>query len=138
MKDLETARIRLKEGNLSLVIAKNGKIIFETRSHGLRGFLQAINLLDKELAESSIADRIMGRAAALLSVYSNVSAVFAVTISKEGIKMLEDNNIPYQFESCVPKILNSKGDDMCPFEKLTITLTNPAKAYSKLKSLIKT
>lgn len=138
MKDLETARIRLKEGNLSLVIAKNGKIIFETRSHGLRGFLQAINLLDKELAESSIADRIMGRTAALLSVYSNVSAVFAVTISKEGIKMLEDNNIPYQFESCVPKILNSKGDDMCPFEKLTITLTNPAKAYSKLKSLIKT
>jgi hypothetical protein len=138
MKDLEIARIRLKEGNLSLVIAKNGKIIFETRSHGLRGFLQAINLLDKELAESSVADRIMGRAAALLSVYSNVSAVFAVTISKEGIKVLEDNNIPYQFESCVPKILNSKGDDMCPFEKLTITLTNPAKAYSKLKSLIKT
>jgi hypothetical protein len=138
MKDLEIARIRLKEGNLSLVIAKNGKIIFETRSHGLRGFLQAINLLDKELAESSVADRIMGRAAALLSVYSHISAVFAVTISKEGIKVLEDNNIPYQFESCVPKILNSKGDDMCPFEKLTITLTNPAKAYSKLKSLIKT
>ena len=138
MKDLEIARIRLKEGNLSLVIAKNGKAIFETRSHGLRGFLQAINLLDKELAESSVADRIMGRAAALLSVYSNVSAVFAVTISEEGIKVLEDNNIPYQFESCVPKILNSKGDDMCPFEKLTITLTNPAKAYSKLKSSIKT
>jgi len=138
MKDLEIAGIRLKEGNLSFVVVKDGKIIFETKSSGLRSFLQAIELLNKELAESSVADKIMGRAAALLSVYSRVSAVFAVTISKEGINVLEENNIPYQFERRVPNILNSKRDDMCPFEKLTITTTNPAEAYLKLKSLIKT
>ena len=136
--DLEIARNRLKEENLSLVIVKDGKIIFETKSSGLRGFLQAIELFNKRLTESSLADRVMGRAAALLSVYSGVSAVFAVTISEEGIKVLEDNNILYQFENCVPKILNSRGNDMCPFEKLTISITGPAEAYSKLKSLIKT
>jgi len=138
MKDLEIAKVRLSERNLSLVIVKDNKIIFETRSPGLGGFLQAIELLDKELAESSVADKIMGRAAALLSVYSCVSAVFSVTISEEAIKVLEDNGILYQFENRVLKILNFKGDDMCPFEKLTMTLTNPAEAYSKLKSLIKT
>jgi len=138
MRDLEVARSKLKGENLSLVIVKDGKIVFKTMSSGIGGFLQAIELLNRELAESSIADKIMGRAAALLSVYSRVSAVFAVTISKEGIKVLEDNDIPYQFERRVPNILNSKGDDMCPFEKLTITITNPAEAYSKLKSLIKT
>jgi len=138
MKDLEVARVRLKKGNLSLVIVKDGKIIFETKSSGLMGFLQAINLVDEELAESSVADKVMGRAAALLSVYSHVSAVFAITISEEGTKVLEDNNVPYQFENCVPKILNSKGCGVCPFEKLTTPITNPAEAYLKLKSLIKT
>lgn len=138
MKDLEIARTRLKEGNLSLVVVKHGKIIFETESSGLKGFLQVIELLGRELVESSVADKIMGRAAALLSVFSCVSAVFAVTISEEGIKVLEDNNIPYQFERCVPSILNSKGNGTCPFEKLTMTFANPAEAYAKLKSLIKT
>lgn len=138
MKDIEIARIRLKEENLSLVIVKKDKIIFETKSSGIGGFLKAIKLLNKELAESSVADKIVGRAAALLSVYSHVSAVFAVTISEEGIKVFEDNNIPYQFENCVASILNSRGNDVCPFEKLTITLTDPVEAYLKLKSLIGT
>lgn len=136
MRDLEIARKRLKEGNLSLVIAKNEKIIFETKASGLSGFLQAIKLLDKELPNSSIADRVVGRAVALLLAYSHVSAVFAVTISEEGIKVLKDNSIAYYFENCVQKILNSEGCDICPFEKLTLHLA-PAEAYSKLESLIK-
>jgi len=138
MKDLEISKARLNQRNFSLVIVKDRKILFETVSSGLWGLLQAIELLDKELAESSVADKVMGRAAALLLVYSCVSAVFAVTISEEGIKVLKDNGILYQFENRVPHILNSEGDDMCPFEKLTITLTNPAETYSRLKSLIKT
>jgi hypothetical protein len=136
MKDLEIAKRRLKEGDLSFVVVKNGKIIFETNLSGLRGFLQAIKSLDKELTDSSIADRVIGRAAALLSAYSHVSAVFAVTISEEGIKVLKDNNIAYYFENYVQKILNSEKCDMCPFEKLTMHLT-PAETYSKLSSLIK-
>jgi hypothetical protein len=137
MKDLENAKKRLKERNLSLVAVKNEKIIFETKLSGLRGFIQAIKSLDKELTDSSIADRVIGRAAALLSAYSHISAVFAVTISEEGVKVLKDNDIAYCFENCVQKILNSKKCDICPFEKLTMNLT-PAEAYSKLKSLIKT
>jgi len=137
MKDLEIARNRLKDKNLSLVIVKDRKIVFETNSPGLTGFLQAINLCDKKLAASSVADKIMGRAAALLSVYSRFSAVFAVTISKEGIKVLRDNNIPCQFENYVPNVLNFKWDAMCPFEKLTLTITSPNEAYQKLKSIIK-
>jgi len=137
MRDLEIARRKLKDANLSLVIVKNSKTIFETKSSGIRGFLQAIDSLNKELAESSVADKIMGRAAALLSACSHVYAVFAVVISEEGIKVLEDNDIPYQFERCVPKILNSKGNDVCPLERLTLTITTPVEAYSKLKSLTK-
>lgn len=134
MQDLERARLRLKEKNLSLVVVKNGKVIFETETRGIKSFLGAIELFGKELAGSSVADRIVGRAVALLCVYVQVSAVFAVIISMEGVRVLEDNKIFYQFGKCVPNILNQKGNDICPFEKLALTFQTPKDAYRKLRT----
>jgi len=133
-RDLELAKLKLKERDLTLVIVKEGKVIFETKSQGIGGFLQAIEKLDKRLVASSVADKIVGAAAAMLCVYSEVSSVFAVTISEEGIRVLEDNNIIYQFESEVPNILNHDKTDICPFEKRAIGSRDPKEAYTKLKS----
>jgi hypothetical protein len=134
MQDLERARLRLKEKNLSLVVVKNGKVIFETETRGIKSFLEAIELFGKELAGSSVADRIVGRAVAFLCVYVQVSAAFAVIISMEGVRVLEDNKIFYQFEKCVPNILNQKGNDICPFEKLALTFQTAEDAYRKLRT----
>jgi len=112
MRDLNLAELRLKEKNLTLVIVKRGKIIFETRTPSITGFLQAIKELNKELIESSVADKIVGRAAAMLCVYSKAASVFAVTISEEGIKVLEDNRVFYRFENRVPNILNESKTDI--------------------------
>ena len=133
-RDLELAKSRLKDRDLTLVIVKEGKVIFETGSQGVGGFLQAIEKLDKRLVASSVADKIIGAAAAMLCVYSEVSSVFAATISEEGIKVLENNKIIYQFESEVPNILNNDKTDVCPFEKLVIGSREPKEAYTKLKS----
>lgn len=133
MQDLERAMLRLKKKNLSLVIVKNGRIVFETESHGIKGFLEAIELLGKELAGCAVADRVVGRAVAFLCVYFQVFAVFAVIISIEGVRALEDNDVFYQFEKCVPNILNQKRNDICPFENLALTFTTPEEAYRKLR-----
>jgi hypothetical protein len=133
-RDLELAKSRLKDRDLTLVIVKEGKVIFETRSQGVGGFLQAIEKLGKRLVASAVADKIVGAAAAMLCAYSEVSSVFAVTISEEGIRVLKDNDIIYQFENEVPNILNHDKTDICPFEKLVIGSKDPKEAYTKLKS----
>jgi hypothetical protein len=133
-RDLEVAKSRLKDRDLTLVIVKDGQVIFETESQGVGGFLQAIEKLGKRLVASSVADKIVGAAAAMLCVYSKVSSVFAATISEEGIKVLENNQIIYQFENEVPNILNHDKTDVCPFEKLVIGFREPKEAYTKLKS----
>ena len=133
-RDLELAKSRLKDRNLTLVIVKEGKVIFETKVQGVGGFLQAIENLGKRLVSSSVADKIVGAAVAMLCVYSEVSSMFAVTISEEGIKVLENSNIFYQFENEVPNILNHDKTDICPFEKLVIGSRDPKEAYTKLKS----
>lgn len=132
--DLNIAKKKLKQKNLALAIAKKGKVIFETSSHGLGGLLRAIEELDKEMKGSSVADKIVGKAAALLCVHTGVFAVFAVTASEKGIQALKDGNVLCQFENRVPHILNSERSDICPFEELVINISNPKEAYEKLKS----
>jgi len=133
--DLNIAKERLKQRNLALVLAKKGKVVFETSSHGIGGLLRAIEELDKEMKGSSVADKIVGKAAALLCVHAGVFAVFAVTASERGIQVLKDNGVVCQFENRVPHIFDSNRSGICPFEKMVIEISNPKEAYEKLRSL---
>ena len=136
MNDLKLAEQRLKEKRFNLLIVKDGKIVFATKSYGIRGLLQAMEKLGNHLSGSSVADNVVGRAAALLCAYFKASSVFAVTISEEGEKMLKENKVSYWFENRVPNILNYERTDICPFEKLVMNLTKPEEAYEKLKAFI--
>lgn len=132
--DLNLAKQRLIQKNLSLVIVKNGRVLFETESHGINGLLKVIKQLQDNMTGSSVADRIVGRAAALLLVYSGVVAVFAVTVSDSGIEVLKNNHVFHEFERRVPRILDSKKVDVCPFERLVAKFSDPKEAYEELKA----
>jgi len=133
--DIEIARHQLQEKSLSLVIAKDGRIIFETTKSGVNGFLSAIDELGREnLKGASIADKIVGRAAALLCAYAGVKAVYAVVLSEGGKRVLEKNSVSLKFGDVVPGILNRQKTGACPFEKIVSDISDGAEAYEKLKS----
>jgi len=132
--DLNIAKQRLSQKNLSLVIVKNSRVLFETESHGISGLLKAVKQLQDNMAGSSVADRIVGRAAALLLAYSGVVAVFAVTVSDGGIEVLKNNHVFHEFGRRVPRILDSKKVDVCPFERLVDKFSDPKEAYEELKA----
>lgn len=133
--DVELAKLKLKKEDLSLVIVKNGEVIFETKKAGISGLLQAIEKLDKKLSASSVADKVVGVAAAMLCVYAGVVSVFALTVSEGGTRVLEDNNVTFTFEKKVSSILNRTKSDVCPFEKRAMTSGSPDEAYVNLRSL---
>lgn len=135
MTDAEVAKSRLLRNGSSLVIVKDGKVVFETGQPGVGGFLSAIKKLGRErLHGASVADRIVGRAAALLCVYCGVRAAYAVVLSQGGKKVLEENTVAFKFEYLVPTILNRQKTDACPFEKLVSTVSDAEEAYERLKS----
>jgi hypothetical protein len=135
LQDLETAKSRLKEGNLTLSIVKNGKVLFETVSHGVSGFLAAVEKCGNRLEKASVADRIVGKAIALLCAYAKIRAVYAVTLSKKAKTVLEENSVHHEWENLVENILGADGKSMCPFERLADEIPNPKEAYKKLKVL---
>ena len=135
MNDLEKAKIQLTQKQLTLVIVKNGKTLFETQFHRISGFLTAIEQLGKKLEKASIADKVVGKAVALLCVYARVKAVYAETLSSEAKTVFEENRVTYEWKEFVETILGDKKQDKCPFEKEATNITNPEEAYYRFKAL---
>jgi len=136
-QDLTIAKKRLlSEEGLTLSIVKNRHVIFETASRGISGFLEAIEKFGEgELEEASVADRITGKAIALLCVYSKVKAVYAVILSKSAKDVFEKHAVHHEWSNLVEKILDINKAEVCPFEKLAIKISNPKEAYKMLKAL---
>ncbi|MBS7624135.1 DUF1893 domain-containing protein [Candidatus Bathyarchaeota archaeon] len=122
--------------DLSLIIVKGRKVIFKSSLQGLAGLIEAIEGLGEAAYYSSVADKIVGRAAALLLAYLRAKEVYAVTMSRSGLSALAKHHIRAEYEKLVPEIMNRRGDDLCPFEKITLSVELPEEAYIKIKHYI--
>jgi hypothetical protein len=135
-QDLTLAKKRLtEEESLTLTIAKNGERIFETQSHGILGFLEAIERLGEALRGASVADKVVGKAIALLCVYAKVKMVYAATLSKRAKAFFEKHGVYHEWDELVENILDFEKAGICPFEKLATEISDPNEAYKRLKAL---
>ena len=132
MQNLQTAKKRLSEKSLTLSIVNDSEVIFENASHGISGFLEAIEKLGNRLKGSSVADRVAGKAIALLCVYAEVEEVYAVTLSKGAKSVFEKHAVYHEWKNLVENILRIDKTGICPFEKLVTEISNPKEAYRKL------
>ena len=135
MNDLEKAKNQLNQNQLTLIIVKNEETLFETKSHRISGFLSAIEQLGKKLESASVADKVAGKAVALLCVYAGINAIYAETLSKKARDALEKAGIACEWKELVDNILDPRKNDVCPFEKEAENITNPEDAYEKFKAL---
>lgn len=133
MKDLENAKQLLKD-NLTCVMVKVDTV-YTSDLKGIAPLLSYINQ-DINIEGFSIADKVIGKASALLCVYVKVKEVYAEILSEDGKKTLEENNIPYSYGTLVPQILNKTSDDKCPMEKTVENCDNPKEAVKLLNEKI--
>jgi len=135
MLDLKIAKKHLADRGLTLCIVKDGKVVFESDLHGVSGFLEAVDRCDGELSGASVADRVVGKAVALLCLHVNVNAVYACVLSEEANTLFEQKKIHVEWGSIVESILDAKGEGTCPFERLASGISDPLEAYRRLKAL---
>jgi len=134
-EDLEIAKEVLHKKNLTLAIVKESKVLFESRAHGVSAFLDALEKFGFKMKAASVADKVVGKAIALLCIHAGIQAVYALNLSLKAKQVLERNAVHLEWEIIVDKILNASRTDICPFEKAVIKIDNPKEAYKKLKAL---
>jgi hypothetical protein len=136
MNDLDAAKSRLYDENLTLTIVKKGTVLFETSSHRISGFLSAIELLGAKLEGASVADKVAGKAVALLCVYAGINEVYAEVLSKKAKAVFGENQIHCEWKELVEKILDLNRSSVCPFEKVAAGISDPQRAYKAFMALL--
>jgi len=122
-----------KLGNNSLIVIKNGNIIFQSDKDRLRPIILCINQNKKEMVDSIVIDKIVGLAAAKLFAFAKVKEIYALVASKSAEDYLKNNNIKFQSKEIINNILNNDKSDICPMEKLAKDLTEE-KLFEMLKN----
>lgn len=136
MQDLEIAKKQLCDKGLTLVIAKDGLILFQTDSHRISGFMHAIDTLGIQLKGASVADRVVGKALALLCIYAGIRKVYAEVLSRKAQAIFEENKVACQWKQLVDNVLDLNKSDVCPFEKTAADISDPQNSYVAFKALL--
>ncbi len=117
MKDIELAQKILFEEELTLCVVKDSEILFKSKNKGIEPLYKICTESLGKLKGASVADRVTGKAAAMICVHIGVVELSTNVISKTAFKILNDINIKYK--KIVPYILNRTKSDMCPVERLS-------------------
>ncbi len=136
MNDLEIAKNQLYRKNLTLVIVKNGYVVFEMASHRISGFLGAIEQLGDRLEGASVADRVVGKAIALLCIYAGILEVYAEVLSRKAKTLFKETEVLCEWSELVDTILDFNRSGVCPFEKAAEGIADPERAYETFKELL--
>ena len=133
MTDLQIAKNNLSGHTICL--CKEGNCLFSEK----RGIAPMMGFIGDgvDLSGYSVADMVVGKAAALLFVKCGIKRVFAKTLSEYAKKTLELYGIDYEYETLTERIINREGTDTCPMEKAVTDTDNPEEAYIILKNTLK-
>ena len=134
MDDLLTAENLFKDGGYSCVLVKGETVLTSTES-GIAPLLKFIDS-GKNFVGFCAADKIVGKAAALLYAYMGVSAVYAEVLSEQALTVLKDNGIEVKYATLTEKIINRRGDGLCPMEQTVAETDEPDRAFELLKQKV--
>ncbi len=100
-----------------------------------RGIAPIMEVLQKEpalLHGAYVADKVTGRAAALLLIKGGIAGLHTELISTLAREILEQSGVALFFVKEVPAIRNRTGDGLCPMESAVRGVHDPERAYEIL------
>lgn len=132
MADVDLARATLlaTEG-ATCVAVHNGETMI-TRERGVKPLLQWISE-GRSFEGWSVADKVVGKAPALLYVQLKPTAVFATALSEDARGILLENGIACGCEDLVPFIVNRVGDGQCPIDVSVTNISDPREAERAIR-----
>jgi len=120
----------------TLWVYEGDQLIFSSNKDRLLPLLEYIDRFMPHHQQVVILDKIMGNAAALLSIKADCQEIHSPLGSQLAIKTLDKYGIEYHLTEIVPYIQQPGGQDMCPMERLSLD-KGPEEFYQVMRTVIK-
>lgn len=137
MIDLELAKQVLQANALAFVIAKHGTVLRTGTRDGIGELIEATDNLGEQARDAALADKVAGKALAMVARTAGIRAVYATLMSQAACDTLARDQIIFEYAQSVPLILNKRNDGPCPMEKLTQPLDEPSAAVNALREFVR-
>jgi hypothetical protein len=111
------------ESEDTLRVYDGDELVFSSTRDRLLPLLEYLERFAPNHREVVSFDKIMGNAAALLSVRAGCREVYSPLGSQLAIKSLDKYGVSHHLLKTVPYICNAAGTGMCPMEKLSLGKT---------------
>ena len=127
--DIDKAKECLCENTIALC---KGCFSLVSSKRGIAPMMEFIGL-GVDLEGFSAADKIVGKAVALLMVKAKISNLYAKILSKPAIRVLDFYGVNYSYDELCDYVVNRRGDGRCPMETAVMDIDDPELAYTVLK-----
>lgn len=128
---LHLVKNTLYTGGHTCVIAENDIILMTSQK---RGVAPLIDFIRKYMSygEYTLADKVIGKAAALICVKANIKHVYTTIITAPAKKIFNNYGIIYEYDIEVPAIKNRAKTGLCPMETLSAGVETPDDMFDKV------
>ena len=137
MTNLELAKQKLNNDSLAFVIVKDGTVVRTGTRDGVGELIDAIDALSEQAHGAALADKIVGKAVAMVARTAQMRAVYSPLMSQAACDALTHDQIAFEYDRLVPLILNKRSDGPCPMERLTLPIDEPRAAVSALRDFVR-
>ena len=137
MTDLQLAKQKLHSDSLAFVIVKAGAVLRTGTRDGIGELIEAIDALGEQTHGAALADKIAGKAVAMVARLAQMCALYSPLMSQAACDALTRDHIAFEYDRLVPLILNKRSDGPCPMERLTLPIDEPRAAVSALHDFVR-
>ena len=136
MNDIDIAKNKLIDDDMTLVIVKAGKIIYNSKDRGVLPVYRAATDDKYDTEGAAVADRVTGKGAALLCALAKIKTLHTGLVSRPALNVLEAHGIVVTYDTLVDYIKNRAGDGRCPVEMMSEDIINPRDVVAPVKAFL--
>ncbi len=132
---LTQARDRLLSGGHRCVMLRDG----DCRVSDARGVRPLLDALAEgcDLREYAVADRVIGKAAAMLLSLAGVRLAHGLVVSQTAINFARENGLFLSFDRLVNVIADASGTGVCPLEQAVEDIEDVAEAHAAIVAKVR-
>ncbi len=136
MIEIQRAVELLKSGNHTLVLI-NGTEQWASDERGINPLFELVTMNAELVRGATIADKVIGKAGALLAVFGQIKSIHAQLTTHAAIKVCLNNNITITYDKVVDAIQNRDKTGNCPMELLAQDISLPTEMVNKVAVFLK-
>jgi len=128
---------RIRAGEYTCIVIQSGQVVYEAQGRGVSPLMR---LYDSDIAkfkDAEVADKIIGKAAAMILHLGGVKAVYGEIMSRAAAEYLSAKGIEHRCGRNVDIISNRTGSGICPIEKSVLDIDDPHEGINVIKETIR-